>query len=674
MNDLSVRILTAALCMSMASITMASACPYTEYAADATILVADTDICLSSAGSSVLCLVDAACRKVGDVAMTPYNISNIGIINWIEVTPAAANTRSISAIGNLSALTTFGGLTINCTATNPFGAPLQVTDMELATTVVGLAISHCPLHPSSFDRINWAKSSVTIFLLDFNGLESMPTNLPKSATYLVIQDNELTTLTGFRTWDNLLRLDLSENNLQSVADLDWSNLTTITLDRNPNLTNLTNVALSRRLTSMSIQGCNLSNVMLDKVSADAVAALQLSNDTDTNANEVVLFVDNAWPFNGRACDDAGGTKRVLHENYNICLVPDTPSHANWTVPLVLGSVGLVVGILASVWLYRRRRLRASQKDVRDSHINTPTSSLQNTKESTSLDLEALVLCRLDDADLEVGKTMASGANGVVSRGRYKNQPVAIKRLTAANHALLSDIQKFVQEIKLLAAIDSPHVVKLVGCVWTQPRDMKAVLEWMDSGDLRDCLANNPHLSWPQKLSYLDNIVSGLVYIHTMDVVHRDLKSRNIVLDSTKGAKLTDFGTARVDTSDTMTIGVGTYRWMAPEVLQSHSYSVAADIYSLGVVVSELDTHCVPYSDMKNGQGHPLVDTAIVGMVLSGSLKPTFSTTCPPWLHALAVECLEFDPAKRPTAMQVMYRLHQVAIDRMHDERNRMSCV
>ncbi|KAH9104772.1 hypothetical protein AeMF1_019278 [Aphanomyces euteiches] len=101
------------------------------------------------------------------------------------------------------------------------------------------------------------------------------------------------------------------------------------------------------------------------------------------------------------------------------------------------------------------------------------------------------------------------------------------------------------------------------------------------------------------------------------------------MDSKKGTKLTDFGISKEDLQQTMTLGVGTFRWMAPEVVQDQRYTTAADIYSFGVVLSEFDTHQIPYSDMKKpGGGEPLSDSAIMVRVVAGSIKPTFSNNCP----------------------------------------------
>ncbi|KAF0715358.1 Aste57867_3415 [Aphanomyces stellatus] len=106
----------------------------------------------------------------------------------------------------------------------------------------------------------------------------------------------------------------------------------------------------------------------------------------------------------------------------------------------------------------------------------------------------------------------------------------------------------------------------------------------------------------------------------------------------------------------MTMGVGTCRWMAPEILLNSRYTDAVDVFSFGVVLSELDTHNVPYTDLRSENGNPLSDTAILGLVMQKQLRPTFSATCPGWLVALASECMAQEPTQRPKMSEVAYLL------------------
>ncbi|KAF0688364.1 Aste57867_20009 [Aphanomyces stellatus] len=623
--------------IARATKTAAAACPYAANPPSATILVADPAVC----SATQLCLVDPSCRWIIDIDDGSENVAS----------------GNISAIGDIRRFSD-KDLTIDTNTT------LRVDAMILGPEFRSLTLSNAVLTPDVFHAVNWSAFFLTKLSLNNNGLHAMPSNLPTTLTDLFVNNNPMTSLDGFVAWAGLRTLNLAGNNLFALAHLDWTMLHDLTLDNNANLTTITNVSVTKRLFGFTALHCPIATFVMNRDTYETLAGLDAANPFNTSYLEG--YIADSISFSSAACDKALGQAQSLH-GATVCVLPRPPSStsttSSYTWPLVFGITGALF-LAALLWLLYHRRY---PKDVRPRRITiaattytaAPTntaSSLRGTLHDVALlDLGALELCRLQEKHVDVGRVIASGANGTVSLGTFNGQPVAIKQPA---HVTVLAMRKFVDEIKLLAEIDSPHVVTLVGCVWTQPRDMKAVLEWMDSGDLRDYLASHRNLSWPHKVSYLEQIVAGLVYIHTMNVIHRDLKSRNIVLDAVKGAKLTDFGAARVDLHDTMTIGVGTFRWMAPEVLQSHSYSVAADMYSLGVVLSELDTHQIPYSDRTNEKGHPLVDTAIIGLVLAGSLQPTFSSACPPWIRALAQQCLEFDPTKRPTAMQVMYRVQQ----------------
>ncbi|KAJ0390941.1 hypothetical protein ATCC90586_011421 [Pythium insidiosum] len=148
-----------------------------------------------------------------------------------------------------------------------------------------------------------------------------------------------------------------------------------------------------------------------------------------------------------------------------------------------------------------------------------------------------------------------------------------------------------------------------------------------------------------------HIVDALVYLHSRQppVLHRDLKSRNVLLSTQHDAKLIDFGVSRERGDQTMTAGVGTLRWMAPEVMQGGRYSDKADIFSFGVLLSELDTHRIPY----NVDGAPMNDLVIITQVSMGHLKVDFSPEADNKIVRLARACMAFEATKRPSAEQVL---------------------
>ncbi|KAH9132083.1 hypothetical protein AeRB84_021396 [Aphanomyces euteiches] len=321
----------------------------------------------------------------------------------------------------------------------------------------------------------------------------------------------------------------------------------------------------------------------------------------------------------------------------------------------VGGVALVA-IIVGVFIFRRRQQNA--KDVTlNGFATTLTPTVTTTgKEDAALNLEGLAMVRVEEREVELHSILGTGAFADVWLGSFQGSPVAIKKMHR-HRATPTQLESFVREIQLMAQFDSPYIVSLIGAAWTRPSDLKCVMELMDGGDLRDCLnaTTSQTLSWRVKIDHIHSIVEALVYLHSLNIVHRDIKSRNVLLDSSKPAKLTDFGISKEDIPATMTVGVGTFRWMAPEVIQCQNYTVAADIYSFVMVLSEFDTHLIPYEDVTNSvNGEPLGDTLIMVQVVAGTLKPSFSHACPAWIRDLAMQCLSFNPSERPTAMQLSY--------------------
>ncbi|KDO18794.1 TKL protein kinase [Saprolegnia parasitica CBS 223.65] len=204
--------------------------------------------------------------------------------------------------------------------------------------------------------------------------------------------------------------------------------------------------------------------------------------------------------------------------------------------------------------------------------------------------------------------------------------------------------------------NSPYVQLLLAVSDITTSSPKLILEYMDAGDLRSYL-DAKRLGEPTKVNVSPLqvawvIANALADLHHNGVFHHDLESYNVLLSSTNYIKVANLGCGLE--SDTTT-GKSTPYWIAPEVLASTSnYSCAADIYSFGVILTELDTLQVPFHDVK-GLGY----WGIIDGVRLGNLRPTVSANCPQWLRDLANACLSFDPTQRPSALIIVQALQEL---------------
>ncbi|KAK8919288.1 Serine/threonine-protein kinase HT1 [Platanthera zijinensis] len=169
-----------------------------------------------------------------------------------------------------------------------------------------------------------------------------------------------------------------------------------------------------------------------------------------------------------------------------------------------------------------------------------------------------------------------------------------------------------------------------------------ITEYMSQGTLRMYLhKKEPYsLSTETILRIALDISRGMEYLHSQDVIHRDLKSHNLLLNDEMRVKVADFGTSCLETQLQDSKGnMGTYRWMAPEMIKEKPYTRKVDVYSFGIVLWELTTALIPF------QGMTPVQAAYAAS--EKNLRPPLSTTCSPVLNNLIKNCWSVNPAKRP---------------------------
>nr|GME02517.1 serine/threonine-protein kinase EDR1-like isoform X1 [Ipomoea batatas] len=204
---------------------------------------------------------------------------------------------------------------------------------------------------------------------------------------------------------------------------------------------------------------------------------------------------------------------------------------------------------------------------------------------------------IDFSELTVGIRVGIGFFGEVFRGIWNGTEVAIKvfleqDLTAEN------MEDFCNEISILSRLRHPNVILFLGAC-TKPPHLSMVTEYMEMGSLYYLIhlsGQKKKLSWRKRLRMLRDICRGLMGIHRMKIVHRDIKSANCLVNKHWTVKICDFGLSRIVTDAPMqdSTSAGTPEWMAPELIRSEPFSEKCDIFSLGVVMWELCTLSRPW--------------------------------------------------------------------------------
>ncbi|RLN82235.1 hypothetical protein BBJ28_00015192 [Nothophytophthora sp. Chile5] len=228
---------------------------------------------------------------------------------------------------------------------------------------------------------------------------------------------------------------------------------------------------------------------------------------------------------------------------------------------------------------------------------------------------------------------------------------------------LQHVNEFLAEAKMTATMDHPCIMSFIGVAWDALAELCVVLEFMDGGDLRTLLQKYESNHHPvgfdrEKTTIALHVCHALTYLHSLmpPVIHRDLKSRNILLNRSLEAKLTDFGISRERLDRTMTAGVGTSLWMAPEVMMGERYDSKADMFSFGVVLSELDIHTLPYAQARENvrlsTGRQLSDAVLLQQIATGKVHVAFSDAGSS-MAELGHACVSVEPSGRPTAAEAI---------------------
>lgn len=341
---------------------------------------------------------------------------------------------------------------------------------------------------------------------------------------------------------------------------------------------------------------------------------------------------------------------------------------------VIGGIVVLLLLIVAYVIYRRRKHGQQSQDGYSGGPATPGTSLTDDSLDKALSGQiglwsddVITAKRIPRRDIQIRQLISRGAYGEVYEGFFEDTRVAVKMLSPETRSVISFVNGFLAEAKLSAGMNHPNIVSFIGVAWKSLSDLCIVLEFMAGGDLRTLLnkyqeSNHPVGIDRQKATIALQVCHALTYLHSLapPVLHRDLKSRNILLSRSLDAKLTDFGISKENLDRTMTAGVGTSLWMAPEVMLGERYGAKADIFSFGVVLSELDLHTLPYTEMADqNQPSRLPEAVLLQQVAMGKLSVGFSKSNPQSIVDLGRVCVSIDPNLRPTAAEALYKLQVV---------------
>lgn len=302
-----------------------------------------------------------------------------------------------------------------------------------------------------------------------------------------------------------------------------------------------------------------------------------------------------------------------------------------------------------------------QEDIADKFLQDVKFSKEKGQGDSKHELKASRLTYPEDKDgkitvhasyqisygeLTLGGELGRGGYGIVYQGTWKTIPVAVKQLLSGT-LTKETIQEFKAESTIMAQLRAPNVVQFYG--YCDSPHYCLVMEYMPKGSLYGLLHSDKALDWSLRHSIANDIAIGLAFLHASNVLHRDLKSLNVLLDEHFRAKLSDFGLSRVksETRTTTSKGgaVGTLAWMAPELIEGSSYTQKSDIYSLAMTLWELASRQLPFKDAASPMLIPI-------WVAQGK-REKIPDDCPKKIASLIRVCWENDPVKRPTADEIV---------------------
>ncbi|XP_020225384.1 putative wall-associated receptor kinase-like 16 [Cajanus cajan] len=353
---------------------------------------------------------------------------------------------------------------------------------------------------------------------------------------------------------------------------------------------------------------------------------------------------------------------------------------------VAATIVILFVVITSLYLiYQKRKLiKLREKYFKQnggSILLQQLSTRENSPQMTQIFTEEQLKKATNNFDNSL--IIGSGGFGTVYKGLLENNiTVAIKKSKIVDE---SQKEQFINEVVVLSQINHRNVVKLLGCCLEREVPL-LVYEFVESGTLFDFLHTERKINnetWKMRLRIAAEAAGALSYLHSaasIPIIHRDVKTSNILLDKTYTAKVSDFGASRlvpVDQTEIATMVQGTFGYLDPEYLRTSQLTEKSDVYSFGVVLVELLTGEKPHSfgrpeEKRSLSNHflsclkedRLFDVLQVGIMNEENQKEIIEVAI------LAASCLRLNGEERPSMKEVATELDAIRQMEKHPWINR----
>lgn len=357
--------------------------------------------------------------------------------------------------------------------------------------------------------------------------------------------------------------------------------------------------------------------------------------------------------------------------------------SNWVIIGVAVGVGLltIFLIMALILFFvckRNRKESSLGHSIEDPVVNSETATFFSSKIGYRFPFAAIKLATDNFNEINL---IGVGGFGKVYKGiLIDGTKVAVKRGISENRQGLAE---FKTEIEMLSQFKHRHLVSLIGYCHEND-EMIIIYEYMENGSLKDHLygSNHPKMSWRKRLEICIGSARGLHYLHTgstKPIIHRDVKSANILLDENFLSKVADFGISKsgpeIDESHVSTAVKGSFGYLDPEYLTKQQLTEKSDVYSFGVVMLEIlcgravidpslpreEVNLIEYvkNSENKGELEKLFDSCLKNEIKIDSVRKFLET---------AIKCLAECGADRPAAGDVLFNLEYALQLQGNDEK------